>query len=344
MDAIVLMNSLERDPNFMYLTGFVGGLFENDIIVATRKSITMFTNPLEYEIAFESKPRGMKIVKVNDGSQLEKGLLQLCKGKTVGINGHFLPFSCYKYLKKTMKAKKIVNVGRKLYIARQIKDAEEVNNIRVANRIIKNAIRDIQKDFKEGITEKQLEARFDYLTMKYGADETQPGNIISFGANAALPHHMPDNTKLKPNTIVLIDVGARYKNYWSDVTRTFVFKPDKKSAKYKKIMEMYRIVEQAQKLAMKDVKVGASVKDVHNAAANHINTTANGRYKGTFMHAIGHSVGIEVHDGVVLSSRVNKKLEENMVVTIEPGIYVVGFGGIRIEDDVLVAKRGPVIL
>ncbi len=193
------------------------------------------------------------------------------------------------------------------------------------------------------MTEKEIAGRLEYLMMQKGADGTSFSSIVSFNENAALPHHMPSNKRLTPNSIVLIDMGARYKNYCSDITRTFMFRPDKSSSRYKRFAEMYGIVEGAQKLAASMIKEGIMGQKVHNAAADHINMAENGRYRGRFIHSLGHAIGIDVHDaGPGLYG--NEKLKAGMVVSNEPGIYVVGFGGVRIEDDVIVKKDGATVL
>ena len=169
--------------------------------------------------------------------------------------------------------------------------------------------------------------------------------IICFGANAAMPHHMPDDTKLGANEFVLIDCGSRYRNYCSDVTRTFIYKPDRKIAKYKKMLDMYNVVAQAQRIGMSEVMAGAQGKAAHLAAQDCIDKASKGVYKGTFIHSLGHPIGVEVHDvGVGLYPSEKDKLREGMVVSVEPGIYIPGFGGVRIEDDVLVTKKGMRVL
>ena len=136
-----------------------------------------------------------------------------------------------------------------------------------------------------GMTEKELAARLDYLMMERGADGLAFGTIVSFGKNAALPHHMPDSTRLKPNSFVLMDFGAKYRNYCADVTRTLIFKPDRKSKDYKRMAEMYGVVKKAQNIALKTIKPGVDASIPHIEAEKHIDEAAHGRYKGKFIQS-----------------------------------------------------------
>ena len=345
---MVLFNhDVERpDPNFSYLTGLVG-LYEQNFLIVKKKSLILITNKLEYENVKEHRFSGMEIVSAKTGKEIAKYLQKHCKGKVVGVYGISLPYLWYSTIKKLSKAKSVIDATSDFYRARQIKDEEEIGNIRIANRIVKAALKEITRDFKEGITEKELAARFDYIIMKHGADEPAFTSIVQFGKNSALPHHLPDDTRLTPNNIVLLDVGARYKNYCSDVTRTFIFNPDKGSEKYKKILEIQKVVNGSQQAALKVAKDGVYGRDIQTAAANHITKYANGKYKRyafPSFHELGHAVGIELHEGFVVSTKTDTVMREGMVASNEPGIYIVGFGGIRIEDDMLITKTGAKFL
>lgn len=342
IDLIVILNSQTADPNFYYLTGFTSGLFENNILLVERNGIELITDRLEFETALEQKIKNMKIKSINKANELEKYLKQKLSNKIIGINFSFLPIAYFRYLKQ-YKPKKIIDVGKAFMGARLVKDEKEIENIRIANEITKKAFKKIQQYFKTGITEKELAATFEYLMRKNNASEEAFETIVSFDKNSALPHHFPDNTKLKENSIVLIDAGAKYNNYCADITQTFIFKPNKNSDKYKKIIEMYNIVKQAQQIGLKNAKENANGKEVHNAVNNFINSVHKGKYNGKFIHSLGHSIGIETHDGPGFSNQ-NNILKENMIISDEPGIYINGFGGVRIENDVLIKKNKSVFL
>ncbi|MGC8651777.1 MAG: M24 family metallopeptidase [Candidatus Micrarchaeia archaeon] len=338
-DVIAIINTGIVDSNFLYMTGFTSGIFEDSILLLKHGSATLLTSELEYYTAVQQKPMEMRVVKIEGRKELERIMHEHLRNRTVGINGNFLPYNYVSYIRKT-GAKRIVDVGKAFTEARLVKDSGEIALMKKANRIAKRAFAQIQKYFKKGITERQLAAQFDYLMMHNGADGPSFPTIVSFGKNAAMPHHMPDNTRLEPNSIVLIDAGAKYMNYCSDLTRTFVFEPKIGSDKYARIIDIYNTVKKAQALALKEIKPGAIASAPHMAAEQYINSTNGGIYKGTFIHSLGHSIGIDVHDGLGLSKSYKFKLMPGMVFSDEPGIYIEGFGGVRIEDDVLVTKDG----
>jgi Xaa-Pro dipeptidase len=338
VNQILITNSDREDSNFLYLTGFKGGLFEGTILLAKRKSMTMFVSPLEYGIAKSQKPKEMKLVLLNKSGMLREMLKKELAGKRVGINGSFMSYNGYKTLTSKIKAKP-VDVSGALMNARLVKDDSELRLMKKAVAITKKAMAAGKVALKVGATEKMVAAEIDSCMLRNGAS-TAFTSIVAFDSNTALPHHSPGSTKLKPNAIVLFDIGAKVDNYCADMTRTFMFKPDTKSAKYKRLMDMYTVVLKAQSLALAKIKEGALGKDSHNAAEAYINGYKNGIYKGKFIHSLGHSIGIDVHDGGAgLYPSSTTKLKRNMVFSDEPGIYIEGFGGVRIEDDVVVGRR-----
>jgi Xaa-Pro dipeptidase len=344
LDAIVIVNTGSADPNFHYLTQFTSGVFESNMLIALPDRMVLITDPLEYETAKAQERAGMEIVCISTSEQFKKVIRKNLAGKTIGFNGSFLPYASYLRLKKRSRARKLVDAKENLSTARLVKFPDEIEKIGKANRITKYALSVISSHFKIGMTENELAAKFDYIIRERGAEGNAFPTIVAFGANSALPHHSPDQTRLKPNSFVLIDCGARYMNYCADMTRTFIFKPDIKSAKYKKMSEMLGIVKLAQSSAEKKIAAGRKGSEAHLEAERVIDGAAKSIYKGTFIHALGHSLGIETHDGPGLSPGNKEKLVENMVVTNEPGIYVPGFGGVRIEDDVVVKKGTSIVL
>lgn len=343
---VLLLNTNAEDPNFIYATGLLGGLFEGNLLLITRKGITLFTSPLEYELAKEQLRGGIRVVNLDSKEKLGI-LISQVKGKTVGINGNFVPYNSYRRVKKKLKIRRAVDVSQAFEKARAVKERDEISRIRHANRITKAAITMVQKSLKVGMSEKEVAAMFDSLILKMGADATAFPSIVCFGKNAALPHHGPDNTRLKYGDFVLIDVGVKVKNYCSDVTRTMIFGNDagriKDYAKKKRIIE---VVKEAQRLALLTIRAGVKGEKPHVTAQKYIDSADKGAYKGTFIHSLGHSIGIEVHDGSgrFLSAGSKMVLKAGMVSSVEPGIYIPGFGGARFEDDIMVTKKGYKIL
>lgn len=198
----------------------------------------------------------------------------------------------------------------------------------IASEILNNCIKNI-KNFKN-----ELEAS-EFLKKEAKKKKMQLAfkPIVAFGNNAAVIHHKPSNRKLKKGFLIL-DFGVKYRGYCSDITRTiYLGKPTKKEKK------LYNLVLGTQILAIKKIKVGMKACDVYNIAANSL-----GSYKKYFLHRLGHGVGKRIHESPSLGRKNNRRLKENTVLTIEPGIYFKKKFGIRIEDGVLLRKKGVKIL
>ncbi len=346
LEHIVIANTGIADPNFLYITGFTSGLFEYSYLLISKRSVTLLTSILEYQTALSEAPSGMEVKCINNSKELSEHLEKFAEGKTLGINEGFVPYLMYKGIKKRAKPKKIVDISEAFSKARLIKDEEEISRIRKAAGITKLALVLIQKEFVEGMTEMQLASKFDSLSSSLGSEEPSFKTIVCFGKNAALPHHFPDDTKLRRGDFVLIDAGAKVKNYCSDLTRTFIFGEEvlKENNYYIEKKRMYDTVKQAQLKAIRAIKPGLKGKDIHNIAQEYIDSAFSGEYKGKFIHSLGHSVGIEVHDGQGFSPNSDLVLKPGMIISVEPGIYVTDFGGVRIEDDILVDENGALVL
>ncbi len=331
------MNTDIEDSNFLYMTDFTSGIFEQSILIIRRKKMKLLTGELEYETAKIQASSELEVDKIKYNKDVLSKVMKELNGQTVGINASFLPVNYKQFIQKYAKPKRIIDSSKDFARARRIKDHDEINRIRHSVAITKNALSTVEDSFETGISEMQITAKFEYLQTELGA-HTSFSSIVAFGSNSALPHYTPGNKKLSENTFVLLDVGAKYGNYCSDITRTFIYKPDKHSEKYKRMYRMYTVVEKAQELALAEMYSGNSASLPHDTAMNYINSAHDGEYKGKFIHALGHSIGIDVHDGDVIPSK-DLNLEEGMVFSDEPGIYLNKFGGVRIEDDVLIAKN-----
>lgn len=220
---------------------------------------------------------------------------------------------------------------------REIKEPAETNRIRAASRLAEDSLSCVLGTLKDGMREYELAAALEYEFRKRGAQGTSFDSIVLFGSRSSLPHGMPGNTPLKKGDIVLIDCGCVLDGYCSDLTRTFV---------YGRIpgtwfSEIYACVQQAQAKALKTVCSGASTRAV-DAVARTIITTAG--YGEHFGHGTGHAVGLEVHENPRLNAQSDAALATGMVITVEPGIYLPGRGGVRIEDLLVVTDDGYEVL
>lgn len=318
------------DKNFFYLTGAESGSFEGSAVIATKDDLKIVTSSLEEEAARET---GHEVIVYNSRNGLKDVLKDEFKDvNTVGLNYSSLTMELYRDLMRTIPDKEFVDVSNSIAEARKIKSEEELGRLREAARIGSEILPLILDRMREGMTESQVAAEMAYEMMKGGASETSFSTIVAFGANSSMPHYHPHDVKLKKGDFVLMDYGALFKRYCSDITRTVVFGRASQEQK-----DMYEIVKNAQEESMNAIREGANGKDVDAIAAGIIDGS---KYKGRFIHSLGHGLGMDVHDHPALSRTLDFVLKANMVVTVEPGVYIPKVGGVRIEDDVIVKKNG----
>ena len=324
------------DYSFFYVTGFPKGLFEGSSLLAKRNGeISVFTSPLEEDIA-KAHGNGIEIYvfRDNEKEQLRK---VADEPKIVGINQRDLTVSSHRKFKSVFKGASFVNVEEALSSARSIKDQIEIEAIQKACNVASRAFRDIPSIIKEGMTESEIAAHLAYEMQMAGGSGVSFESLVSFGKNSALPHYSAGQARLKKGQLVLMDYGTKYARYCSDITRTVIY--GKASSEQER---MYQLVKDASKVGIENCVPGMTGAEVHLAAAKVINST---EYKGRFIHSLGHSLGLAVHDpGPGLSIKNKTDLEPGMVLTVEPGIYVPSLGGVRIEDDVLITKDKPRVL
>jgi Xaa-Pro aminopeptidase len=219
---------------------------------------------------------------------------------------------------------------------RQRKDKQELANIRTAIRRAEEAFLELKADIKPGATEQGLASKLEYLMREKGARKAAFDTIVASGDHGAMPHASVTNRRIKKGDMVTFDFGAEANGYYSDITRTFcVGRP---SARQRAI---HNLVLQAQSAAIQSVSIGAPCKSVDNAARAVIKGARHGMHFG---HGTGHGIGLMVHEGPSVSPLSNDTVEENMVFTVEPGVYIPGWGGVRIEDMVLVTETGARVL
>jgi Xaa-Pro aminopeptidase len=216
---------------------------------------------------------------------------------------------------------------------RMVKDAEELDAIGKAVKVAEAAFRKIRPRIRAGASESALALRLEETLRKGGSEGIPFDIIVASGENSAMPHAKPTARRLKAGDLVIVDWGARVGGYCSDMTRTFLLK-GKGLAKEK---EAYSIVLEANRKAVKAAKPGIKASSIDKAARDVIRRAGHGE---CFGHATGHGVGLDVHERPSVSARGADTLREGMVFTVEPGVYVPGLGGVRIEDMVVVGARG----
>jgi Xaa-Pro dipeptidase len=336
VDAVILRNGVEPhvDLSFFYVTGIPSGIFEgSSAILKPGGESHVVTSRLEEESARKAAT-GFKLHiprKRGEEAATTRRLAGTGKMK-IGINAPELTYQDYRLIKKMLPKAKVVDVSQSIARARMIKDEAEVEAIAEAARISSQAAKALPELLKTGAKESEVAAELDYLQQKLGGAGPSFTTIAAFGPNAAEPHYTALTSRLKKGQFALFDYGTRVRRYCSDITRTFFHGTPKA-----KDRRMYETVQQAQEAAFELVGPGAKASDIHHAADDVINAT---EFKGTFIHGLGHGLGLAVHDGGSLSGMSKLVLEPGMVLTVEPGVYLPGYGGVRIEDDVLITKTG----
>ncbi len=260
----------------------------------------------------------------------------LDRAKSVGVNARELTYENYLNIRSARPDGDTEVVTDAIVRARQVKDVSELASIRGACDIVVQTFEELLAYVEVGKSEAEIAAELVYLMQSKGATGPSFKPIVASGPNAALPHHETGGRRLQEGDFLLMDFGAFYENYASDMTRTIVLgRADEKQRR------MYEVVLQAQQAALDVMKAGVDGKEVHETAAKVIDAT---EFKDRFTHGLGHTVGLAVHDGAAMRSSESLILEDGMVMTVEPGVYLPGYGGVRIEDDVLITTEGVEVL
>jgi Xaa-Pro dipeptidase len=334
VDLLLVANRDRVDPNFFYVTGYTAGLFEGSYaLVYPDLHVEVLTSRLEADMARALGSHPVHVPEGHGQAATIEALRRLVGGASrIGVNFRGISHSDYLALSEALSGKSFVDASQSLQRARMVKDSDELEWIGRAAKITSEVVDTVPDMLVEGMTEKALQAKIEAGFVERGADTAAFTSIVAFGENTALPHYFAGNRKLRRGDNVLVDVGARYRLYCADETRTFFF-----GGASERQCAMFEVVRAAQDEALKLIRSGAEAKDVHLAAAQRIDSSV---FKGKFTHGLGHSLGLEVHDGPGFSAASDLVLAQGMVLTVEPGVYVVGEGGVRIEDDVVVTADG----
>jgi Xaa-Pro aminopeptidase len=268
------------------------------------------------------------------------GLLSRLKTKTLGFEGDHLTWDLHRELTKRLKALKspirtapMAGIIGKM---REIKDRNEIKAMKASADIMSAVLDEVLYGLEPGLTEIEIAREIEGLARDAGAEGMAFPPIVASGPNAALPHAVPTGRKIRPKDPIIFDVGVKLNGYCSDMTRTIFLKsPDPR------FKEIYRIVRRAQLAALEYVRPGEDSTKPDSIARDIIIEAGFGDYFG---HSLGHGVGLATHEAPRLSTRNPVELQEGMVVTVEPGIYIPGRGGVRLEEMVVIEKDGPRIL
>jgi Xaa-Pro aminopeptidase len=316
--------------NVTYITGFLG---DDSWAAIAKGRVYLLTDNRYTEQAQKECPSCKIIDRAGPMADAVASLVKKLKSfRTVAVEDS-VSMADFEQLKKTVKAR-FRTVSGIIENIRSIKDQSELTTIKSAAAISTKALAQTLPYIKPGVSESELAGMLDFQIRKLGARNSFE-TIVAFGPNGSRPHHQPGKRKLKKKDAVLIDFGARYKGYCSDITRCFVI--GGMTPFYKKV---YDVVEQAQAAAIKTIKAGVKLTQV-DAAARKVIDKSN---LPVYAHGTGHGFGLQIHEDPFLKPDGKGKLKAGQVITIEPGIYMSGKLGVRIEDDILVTEAGHKIL
>ena len=321
---------LTKPANVTYTTGFSG---DDSWAIVTGRAVYLLTDSRYIEQAAELRGHCRIIQRSGPIAQAAAHLLQKLRSVETAAVEDSTSLGVFKALKRSVKTrlKTAANIVEQLRIC---KDSGEIAAIRAAANIAARALRQTRRYIKPGLTENELAGMLDFQIRKLRAVNSFD-TIVAFGASASRPHHKCGSKKLKKNDTVLIDFGVRYKDYCCDLTRCIAV--GRLNAFYKKV---YDAVSLAQSVTIKMVKAGVKMQQV-DAAARKVIAEHDLPVYG---HGTGHGLGLEVHEEPTVSDKAKGRLKAGQVITIEPGVYIPGRLGVRIEDDILVTKTGCEIL
>lgn len=315
--------------NTFYLSGYES---TNCRILITNDKDYFFTDMRYLEEA--KNAIGDRFEVLLGGVEEIKGIADDLGIKALGVEEN-VSYGEYRSLEELFKGIEFVAVDEAFSKIRAIKTEREISLIKTAQSVTETAFNEILPFIKEDVTEIEIAARLEYIMLKNGC-ELAFDSIVAFGENGSKPHAHRSERKLRRGEFVTMDFGAKYKGYCSDMTRTVALGAvDERKAR------AYNAVLEANKLAEKAIKIGEKCCDIDAVARNYLAKFSLDKF---FSHSLGHSVGVDIHEMPAFSPRCEEVLKEGMIITVEPGVYLEGDFGLRIEDMALVTKSGAEIL
>jgi Xaa-Pro aminopeptidase len=326
----ILFTNLE---NIRYLCGFTGS---DGAFLLTREEAFFLTDS-RYWTQAEEEVKESQIVHYKKKMEgIASSLLDL-KLERLGFESAFLPFSSYKFLsEKIGKGTSFVPLEEDLKNLRAVKDPQELEWIRMAIEIASKSFLHAIEIIKEGISESEIAQEMEFFMRRTGSEATGFDIIVATGKRAALPHGKASEKRIEKGDFILIDFGSTFQGYHSDQTRTLICgRPSPEQEK------VYRTVKEAHDRAIERIRPGIPFQEVDKAAREHIQNFGYGEYFG---HGTGHGIGLAVHEDPAVNWENKSIAKEGMVFTVEPGIYIPEWGGVRIEDMVWVTRDGAEVL
>lgn len=322
-------------PNIRYLTGFTGS---SGCVLLTPRLRLFFTD-FRYETQAAREVRGFG-VRVVSGGLLEGACHHIntrsIKTGILGFEGDYLGYRQHLLLRRLLKGTRLKDAGGTVEALRLRKSRPEVHRIGRAAAIADAALAKLRRSRVVGKSERAVAAFLEHALRTAGSEKLPFDVIVASGPRSAMPHGVSTNRIIRKGELLLVDLGARIDGMCCDMTRTFA--TGRISAR---LRNAYRTVSEAQRRALAAVSPGVSCREIDLKARKHI---ADAGFGDAFGHSLGHGIGLEPHEAPVLSPRSEDVLAYGMVITVEPGIYLKGAGGIRIEDTLMAGRNGPVLL
>jgi Xaa-Pro aminopeptidase len=329
LDALIV-SSL---PNVRYLTGFSG---TNGLCVIRKKS-TFFLTDGRYVRQSKAEVRASSLVIAKNGlfeEAAQRRLFQDCH--FVGFESHTLTYAQYRTLKKLVSGVSFVSTKDVVEEVALVKEKKELDHIRAAVRISDRVFSELLHVIKPGVAELDVAAEISYLHKKFGAEKDAFEPIVASGERGSIPHARASAKKIRHRELVTLDFGCTVRGYNSDITRTVAAGGASLQSR-----NLYDVVLDAQLEAIRAARAGLMARDLDAVARDRISARGYGRF---FIHSLGHGLGLQVHERPRVSALSKERLVAGSVITIEPGVYIPRFGGVRIEDDVLLTSQGCEVL
>lgn len=319
---------VSKPENWRFVSGFTG---DSGVLLITSKDSFIFTDSRYIEQAHQEAPDFEVVMTVLEKDTVKDTIVRLGL-KRIGFERDHVTYAGWEQLTERFSEQELTGVSGWVEELRAIKTPQEVEYIAKAQEIADKCFSLLFPSVRAGVKEIDLALELEFTMRKMGSDGVAFPFIVVSGPRSSLPHGVPSQRKIEPGDFVTFDFGARYRGYCSDMTRTLVAGP-----LGKKHREVYETVLQAQLAALEAVRPGIAAKEVDLAGRAVIENAGYGEYFG---HGIGHGVGLNVHERPSVGRKSEAILQPGMVITVEPGIYIPEFGGVRIEDLVLVTEGG----
>ncbi len=329
VDAFLATN----EKNMYYFTGYSLGF---RLLIPIDGECILLVPSVNYEAA-KKEVRNARIEPIKMGEKADAKLVnEILRHGIKSLGFDEMKVTEYLKIKDRLKDLELKPLKDTLWALRKVKDESELTLIRRAAEITSRGMKKAFEIVKPGLREREVTAEIEYEMRKLGSGGVAFDTIVCSGPESAFPHGGLGEREIREGDFVVIDVGARYRGYCADMTRTLII-----GASSEKQFHIYETVKEAQRLAISRIKAGVKAREVDEAARKYIAKRGYGEY---FVHNLGHGVGLDIHEPPTLGPSSDENLSSGNVVTVEPGIYIPGFGGVRIEDTVLVLEDKAVKL